>query len=347
MASAPQDRVRVGAFELDLKSGELCSVGVYEADGRVLLREQPFQVLRMLVERAGKIVTREEIKQKLWPNDTIVDFDHSISTTIKTLRRALGDSADNPQYIETLARRGYGLMVATEWLESTAGVPRGDASRLETFPEPSGLVGKKASHYRVLEVIGGGGMGLVYKAEDLKLGRQVALKFLPEELASDPVALKRFEREAQTASALNHPNICTIYEIEEHGGEPFIVMELLEGDTLRNRMAASEPKTISVLELLDIATQFSNGFQPPHDTHIIHRTLNPANIFLTKQGTVKILDFGLAKLAATEDVAGRDPAEPPLERRPSTSEENASLATLPPRLFPRRPLSPQIRTAQA
>ena len=154
---------------------------------------------------------------------------------------------------------------------------------METFPEPSGLVGKKVSHYRVLEVIGGGGMGMVYKAEDLKLGRQVALKFLPEELASDPVALKRFEREAQTASALNHPNICTIYEIEEHGGEPFIVMELLEGDTLRNRMAASEPKTIPVLELLDIATQVSNGLQAAHERGLSGYWRTPA-VFRTARG---------------------------------------------------------------
>jgi eukaryotic-like serine/threonine-protein kinase len=320
-------RARFGGFELDFKSGELCSIGT--ADGnhnKVLLREQSFQVLRMLVERGGKIVTRDEIKAKLWPNDTVVDFDHSINATIKTLRRALGDSADNPQYIETLARRGYRLIVATELLESTEGVPRGDASRVETFPEPSGLVGKKVSHYRVLEVIGGGGMGMVYKAEDLKLGRQVALKFLPEELASDPVALKRFEREAQTASALNHPNICTIYGIEEHEGEPFIAMELLEGDTLRNRMAASEPKTIPVLELLDIGMQIADGLQAAHDKDIIHRDIKQANLFLTKQGTVKILDFGLAKLAATEESQEKGPRETSPETGPSTSEKNAVRA---------------------
>src|SRR5246127_3159252 len=115
-------RARFGGFELDLKSGELCSIGTADGNNnKVLLREQSFQVLRMLIERGGKIVTRDEIKAKLWPNDTVVDFDHSINTTIKTLRRALGDSADNPRYIETLARRGYRLIPPIQCLEPVAG----------------------------------------------------------------------------------------------------------------------------------------------------------------------------------------------------------------------------------
>ena len=301
-------RVRFGGFELDLKSGELRSIGSQGADNQVLLREQSLQVLRMLIERKGKIVTREEIKKKLWPNDTIVDFDHSINATIKTLRRALGDSADSPHYIETLARRGYRLRPAIEWLESTAGFPRGDGPVAPVLQDHAGLIGRKVSHYRVLKIIGAGGMGTVYEAEDLKLGRSVALKFLPEDMTSDAVALQRFEAEAKTASSLNHPNICTIYEIEEHEGQPFIVMELLQGDTLRSRIAETEFEALPLGEVFDIALQVCDALQAAHQKGIVHRDIKPANIFLTTQGTVKILDFGLAKLMASEESAGIDPA---------------------------------------
>src|SRR5689334_19745190 len=318
MPTIPSGRVRFGAFELDLSTGELRSIEARDPNNKVLLREQVFQVLRMLVEHEGKIVTREEIKSRLWPNDTVVDFDHSINATIKTLRRTLGDSAENPCYIETLARRGYRFLVATEWVESAPGISPGEAPSTVASPAArGGLIGKKVSHYRVLEVIGGGGMGMVYRAEDLKLGRSVALKFLPQELTSDAVALQRFEREARAASSLNHPNICTIHAIEDHEAQPFIVMELLEGETLRTRMAALEPRALPFHELSEIARQVCSGLEAAHQKGIIHRDIKPANIFLCKSGTVKILDFGLAKLA--RDHAGFEKAEAASASSPVTS----------------------------
>src|SRR5262249_27660890 len=148
------------------------------------------------------------------------------------------------------------------------------------------LVGKRVSHYRLLAVLGGGGMGVVYKAEDLKLGRRVALKFLPEELASEPAARQRFESEARSASALNHPNICTIYGVEEYEGQPFLVMELLEGQTGRDLIAAiaTGSAPLELRKLLDFAIQIAAGLEGAHRQGIIHCDIKPANIFVSDQG---------------------------------------------------------------
>jgi len=285
------DSIRFGDdFELDVRAYELRSAGI-----PLKLKPIAMELLLLLVERRGQLVTRERIIERIWGKGVFLDTDNSINGAISKIRQVLRDNAENPRFVQTVTGRGYRFVAAI----TEVGSPPVAQQAAPQPPAPEHLIGKKVSHYRILQVLGGGGMGLVYKGEDLKLGRRVAIKFLPGELASDPKAFERLESEARAASALEHPNICPIYELGEHEGQPFIVMQLLDGQTLQEKIesAGQQKKPLSTSEVLDLALQVLAGLEAAHEKGIIHRDVKPANIFITdNRREAKILDFGLAKM---------------------------------------------------
>jgi len=265
---------RFGKFEFHPSTGELRKGGT-----QLRVPDQSLAILALLLERPGEVVTREDIRQRLWPHGTIVEFEHSVNSSVHRLREALSDTAGRPRYVETLPKRGYRFVGPVE----TGG------------PTPA------VAHYRILGETGRGAMGIVYRAEDTRLGRQVALKVLQPEVASDPQRKARLIREARAASALNHPNIVTIYDVGAEGGRDFIAMEYVDGKPLTGLIPGQGmPPT----EAVRIAVQIADALARAHAAGIVHRDLKPGNIMVTGEGRVKLLDFGIAQFNEG-DTAGR------------------------------------------
>jgi len=274
--------VGFGPFEFDPQRRELRKHGL-----RVRVPEQSLEILAALVERPGETVTRERIQQLLWPHGTVVGFEGSINAAVRRLREALGDVARGARFVERVPRQGYRFIAPVQPLR------REDPGAPDEV-QPGGLL----LHYRLAGIAGRGSMGEVWKAEDTKLGRTVALKFVPGRLAADAAALEAFQQEARHAAALNHPNICTIHGLEEQDGRRFLVMEYIDGRPLS---AALERGPLSAQRVVDVGIQAAQALAAAHGAGVVHRDVKPTNLMLAAGGRVKLTDFGISR--AVRDLA--------------------------------------------
>ncbi len=294
---------RFGPFRLDVAERRLTR------DGKpTSLQPRVFDTLALLVRNAGHLLTKEELMAALWP-DAVVE-ESNLTKNIWTIRKALGDQ-DGSDYIETVPRVGYRFVAPVRIEEAAGGAP--EAALPQPTPPmappaepPAGEFPSRLGPYTIVGRLGSGAMGHVYRARDDRLKRDVAIKILSPTLANDPDRLRRFEREAQSAGSLNHPNITAVYDVGSHEGRPYIVTELLEGETLQSRL---EVGPIAPRAAAELAAQVADGLAAAHDKGIVHRDLKPANLFLTPDGRVKILDFGLAKLGPRSPVETGAPSE--------------------------------------